>query len=82
LKFKLEQAEEKKTVPATEDFPEDVEVIPAAVCEVEISLKEIEEDEELVYVEFLRKSGDAMLYGKFLREISQKCDMFKEENQE
>jgi hypothetical protein len=23
-----------------------------------------------------------MLYGKFLREISQKCDMFKEENQE
>lgn len=79
MKFDLEQAEEKKTVPATEDFSEDEEVTPAAQCEVEINLKEIEEDEERVYVEFVRKSGDAMLYGKFLREMSQKCDLFKEE---
>jgi hypothetical protein len=89
LKFDLEQDEEKKTIPATEDFSEDEEVIPAAKCEVEISLKVIEgesescgeglPDDELVYVEFLRKSGDSMLFGKFLREFSQKCDMFKED---
>ena len=68
LKFELEQAEEKRVVPADEDFSEDEETIPAAQCDVEINLRALdEEDSELVYVEFIRKSGDAMLYSNWVK---------------
>lgn len=79
LKIDLKVEAQTVKVEADEDFSEGEEDIPAQAASIEINLREVDEDK--MYCEFVRKSGNAMLFAKFVRDMSVKCDMFKSETQ-
>lgn len=79
MKFDIEGEEEK--VEACEDFS-DEEEIPAKECEVEVNVRSVQKDEDdnvtMKYVTFQRKSGDGVVYGKFLKNVCARLELFKQ----
>jgi len=78
MKFDLEQKKQTVKVEADGDFSEGEEEIPEQEASGEVYIRSCEHiDEDTFYVDFVNKSGNKMLFAKFVNDISKNMELMK-----
>jgi len=82
MKFDLEQKKQTVKVEADGDFSEGEEEIPEQKASGEVNIRscehiEAENGEDTFYVDFVNKSGNKMLFAKFVNDISKNMELMK-----
>lgn len=83
MKFNLKQEKKTVKVEADGDFSEGEEEIPEQEASGSVNIRSCEHiDEDTFYVDFVNKSGNKMLFAKFVKEISKSMELWKDTKKE